>query len=60
MTVVIIAHRLSTVRKADCIFVIEDGKVVEQGSHEVLITKEEGVYSGLIRRQLGLSEDTEG
>jgi ABC-type multidrug transport system fused ATPase/permease subunit len=58
MTVVIIAHRLSTVRNADCIFVVEDGKVVEQGNHEDLIAKEEGVYSGLIRRQLGHSEDT--
>jgi ABC-type multidrug transport system fused ATPase/permease subunit len=60
MTVVIIAHRLSTVRNADCIFVVEDGKVVEQGNHEELITKESGVYSGLIRRQLGQSEDTKG
>jgi ATP-binding cassette subfamily B (MDR/TAP) protein 9 len=60
MTVVIIAHRLSTVRNADCIFVVEDGKVVEQGNHEELITKEEGVYSGLIRRQLGHSEDNKG
>jgi ABC-type multidrug transport system fused ATPase/permease subunit len=59
MTVVIIAHRLSTVRNADCIFVVEGGKVVEQGNHDELITRE-GVYSGLIRRQLGQSEDTKG
>jgi ABC-type multidrug transport system fused ATPase/permease subunit len=60
MTVVIIAHRLSTVRSADCIFVVDDGKVVEQGNHEELIAKESGVYSGLVRRQLGLGEDTKG
>ena len=42
-TVITIAHRLATVRGADCILVVDDGKVVEQGTHEELI-KENGLY----------------
>lgn len=56
MTVVIIAHRLSTVRSADSIFVIKDGNVAEQGTHEELLSNSDGVYSGLVRRQLGRIE----
>jgi len=56
MTVVIVPHRLSTVRNADTIFVVDSGKVVEQGSHEELVARESGVYNGLIRRQLGNSD----
>lgn len=52
MTVVIVAHRLSTVRSADCIFVIKDGQVVEQGTHDDLIQNPDGQYSALIRRQM--------
>jgi len=52
MTVVIVAHRLSTVRSADCIFVIKDGQVVEKGSHDDLIQNQDGAYSSLIRRQM--------
>lgn len=52
MTVLMIAHRLSTVRKADCIFVVENGKVVEQGSHAELIAREDGVYKALVSRQM--------
>ena len=52
MTVLMIAHRLSTVRRADIIFVIENGKVVERGNHEELLSIQNGVYSGLVRRQL--------
>jgi len=52
MTVIIVAHRLSTVRSADCIFVIKEGNVVEQGRHEELIQNPDGAYSSLIRRQL--------
>jgi ABC-type transport system involved in Fe-S cluster assembly fused permease/ATPase subunit len=53
-TVLIIAHRLSTVVHADQIVVLEQGKVVEQGSHEELLAKE-GRYSHLWNLQL--SED---
>jgi ATP-binding cassette, subfamily B (MDR/TAP), member 1 len=44
--------RLSTVRSADSIIVIKSGSVVEQGSHDTLISDPDGVYSSLIRRQL--------
>ena len=60
MTVVIAAHRLSTVRNADNIFVIDQGKVVEQGSHETLMReKPDGAYAALIRRQLEAQEKLE-
>lgn len=50
-TVVIIAHRLSTVKDADQIVVLKDGEVVETGQHEDLITKE-GHYYTLVKNQL--------
>ncbi|HUY86293.1 MAG TPA: ATP-binding cassette domain-containing protein, partial [Acidimicrobiales bacterium] len=49
-TSVVIAHRLSTVRQADRIFVIEDGRVVESGRHDELMAQE-GLYSELYRTQ---------
>jgi ATP-binding cassette subfamily B protein len=52
-TVVIIAHRLSTVRAADKIIVLEDGEVVEQGTHDEL-TYVNGAYYQLVRNQLEL------
>jgi ATP-binding cassette subfamily B protein len=52
-TVVIVAHRLSTVRNADKIIAIEGGKVAESGSHDELIAKR-GVYYNLIKNQLEL------
>ncbi len=52
-TVVIIAHRLSTVRNADMIIVLEDGEVVEQGNHDEL-TYLRGAYFQLVRNQLEL------
>ena len=51
-TTLIIAHRLSTIRSADCILVIEDGRIVEQGSHDALL-KENGEYAALWRTQNG-------
>jgi len=45
-TLIVIAHRLSTVKRADCILVLEDGKIVEKGSHDDLI-KLGGLYSHL-------------
>jgi ABC-type multidrug transport system fused ATPase/permease subunit len=50
-TVFIIAHRLSTVRHANLIVVLENGKIVEKGTHEELIAKE-GHYLQLINHQL--------
>lgn len=52
MTVLIVAHRLSTVRNADIIFVVQDGQVVEQGSHDDLLQNENGAYASLISRQM--------
>jgi ATP-binding cassette subfamily B protein len=52
-TVVIVAHRLSSVRHADNIVVLEKGKIVEQGTHEML-TKKKGAYYTLVKNQLEL------
>ncbi|TKY58287.1 ABC transporter B family member 2 [Spatholobus suberectus] len=50
-TTVIVAHRLSTVRNADMIAVIEGGKVVEIGNHEELISNPNNVYASLVQIQ---------
>ena len=52
-TTIAIAHRLSTVRNADCIYVMEQGKLVEWGEHEVLL-EQQGIYTSLWRVQSGL------
>ena len=52
-TSVIVAHRLSTVRNADTIIVLENGEVVEQGNHEQL-TQQKGKYYELVKNQLEL------
>jgi ABC-type multidrug transport system fused ATPase/permease subunit len=46
-TSLVIAHRLSTVRSADCIFVLKDGAIVEEGTHEELLARPAGVYRTL-------------
>ena len=50
---VIVAHRLSTVKNADQIIVLEKGKVVEVGNHETLTAKR-GAYYTLVKNQLEL------
>jgi len=52
-TVVIVAHRLSTVQNADNIIVLEKGKVIEEGTHKAL-TEKKGVYYTLVKNQLEL------
>ncbi|MDH3243017.1 MAG: ABC transporter ATP-binding protein/permease [Saprospiraceae bacterium] len=50
-TSVIIAHRLSTIRDVDCIYVLQNGRIVEQGTHEELSVMENGAYSLLAKLQ---------
>jgi ATP-binding cassette subfamily B protein len=52
-TSIVIAHRLSTVRKADQILVLDDGRIVERGDHESLVAAR-GLYAELYQTQFGL------
>lgn len=52
-TVVIVAHRLSTVQNADNIIVLDEGKVIEEGTHKEL-TEKKGAYYTLVKNQLEL------
>ncbi|QNA44566.1 ABC transporter ATP-binding protein [Lacibacter sediminis] len=49
---ILIAHRLSTIMHADTIYVLEKGKIVEQGSHDVLVSNK-GLYYAMWRQQIG-------
>jgi subfamily B ATP-binding cassette protein MsbA len=57
-TSIIVAHRLSTIRRADVIFVVENGSIAEQGTHEELL-KAGGLYAELHRLQFETEEATE-
>ncbi|GMQ25642.1 ABC transporter transmembrane domain-containing protein [Algoriphagus sp. oki45] len=50
-TTIIIAHRLATIRQVDRIYVLSEGRIVEQGSHQELIQEKEGFYANLVRLQ---------
>jgi ATP-binding cassette subfamily B protein len=54
-TSIVIAHRLATIRRADCIFVVQDGSIVERGTHEELI-RSAGLYSELHQIQFQAEE----
>jgi subfamily B ATP-binding cassette protein MsbA len=65
-TVLMIAHRLSTVKKADLICVLDQGRIIETGRHDELVAKG-GLYTRLHRTQFGIaggfaaaSPETEG
>ncbi|XP_027125178.1 ABC transporter B family member 25 isoform X1 [Coffea arabica] len=50
-TVLVIAHRLSTVKSADTVAVVSDGQIVESGTHDELLSRN-GIYTALVKRQL--------
>ena len=54
-TMLIIAHRLSTVRRCDRIIVVDKGEIVESGTHEELVARG-GIYQNLYRQQEGSKE----
>jgi ATP-binding cassette subfamily B protein len=56
-TSIIVAHRVSTVREADQIFVMDDGRIIERGTHEQLVALD-GAYASMYRKQL-LEEELE-
>lgn len=58
-TVVIVAHRLSTIKKADQIVVMNNGRIVEIGNHETLIQNKSGHYKSLVQAQIGTTKEHE-
>ncbi len=56
LMMVLVAHRLSTVSHADRIYVLEKGRIVEQGSHQKLLSSAKGLYSALWREQVAEEE----
>ena len=59
-TVFVIAHRLSTIQNADRIAVLQEGELVELGTHDELISKDSGRYRYLYEMQFGTSKEVLG
>lgn len=58
-TTIIIAHRLATIRNVDRIYVLKEGEIVEEGSHDSLILKSNGIYANLVKLQFENTSVTE-
>jgi len=58
-TTIVIAHRLSTIRNADKIIAFHEGRKMEEGSHDHLLTIKDGVYANLINMQAGREGEEE-
>jgi ATP-binding cassette, subfamily B, bacterial len=56
-TSIIIAHRLATIREVDCIYVLEGGQIVEQGTHTELSSVSDGAYSSLAKLQFSVAAE---
>ncbi|CAM6101081.1 unnamed protein product [Calypogeia fissa] len=58
-TTIVVAHRLSTIRNAESIAVVQEGRIVERGTHDELIARPDGAYSALVRLQeMAAAKDT--
>jgi ABC-type multidrug transport system fused ATPase/permease subunit len=55
MTILVIAHRLSTIRNADQVIVLDKGEIIQQGQFSQLASEKRGVFSSLLRKQMGVS-----
>lgn len=58
-TTIVIAHRLATIRNADCIHVLQDGKIIESGRHDLLLEKD-GLYQHLYQLQFSGTAESNG
>ena len=54
-TTIAIAHRLSTIQDANCIYVLDKGKIIESGTHEELLAKK-GTYHKMYQLQAGMMD----
>ncbi|CAF0917995.1 unnamed protein product [Adineta ricciae] len=58
-TTIVIAHRLTTIQNADYIYVFDEGRVIEEGTHKTLMTKQDGRYQSMVRTQQTIKRNEE-
>ena len=51
MTIVVIAHRFSTIRNADYVYVLDEGQIIEEGSYKILVNKSNGQFKKMMAKQ---------